>query len=120
MIRNEIYLAEYNWTVTLFAEACYKDTETILQELRRLGCTEKCPDLSKGNCGLTYSDIAAQRSVMVISKASSYSEAANTIAHESMHLVSHICECYNIDMNSERACYLIGELVQVICDNYKL
>lgn len=120
MIRNEIYLTEYGWTIVLFADACSANIETILEELDRMGCTEKCTDLSKDNCGLTYSNIAARRSIVVIGKASSDSEIANTIAHESMHLVSHICECYNIDMNSERACYLIGELVQVICDNYKL
>lgn len=65
---------------------------------------------SRLNRGLTYSNIALRRSVMVVGAASSASECANSLVHELHHLVAHICEGSNVDLSSEEACYLAGGL----------
>lgn len=40
----------------------------------------------------------------------------NTIGHELLHVVSHICEQDGIDMLSEEPCYMMGSLCEKFFD----
>lgn len=49
---------------------------------------------------------------MVIGMASDVSQYLNTIAHEALHVVQHVCDRMGIDLNGEEPCYIMGGLVQ--------
>lgn len=119
MIRITLDIRRYNWTVHCFIDSVPSDCMEVYGALKRIGCKEKAIDdarkhLSKRNCntGLTYSNTQEKTSVMVIGKATSEEELLNTIAHESLHVVSHICGKYDISMDSEESCYLLGWIVE--------
>lgn len=61
--------------------------------------------------GLTYSNLAERRSVLAIGSSQTAS-TINTIGHELLHVVAHICEQDNIDMFSEEPCYMMGTLCE--------
>jgi hypothetical protein len=46
-------------------------------------------------------------------------EMVNTIGHELLHVTAHICEAYDIDMNSEQAYYIMGELCGKVFNSVK-
>ena len=62
--------------------------------------------------GLTYSNLAERRSVLAIGKCDSDGSIINTIGHELLHVVAHICEQDGIDMLSEEPCYMMGSLCE--------
>lgn len=118
MIRISLDIRRYNWTVHCFIGSVPSDCVEIYGALERIGCKGKAigdarKHLSRRDCnaGLTYSNTQEKKSVMVIEKATSEEELLNTIAHESLHVVSHICGMYNISMDSEEPCYLLGWIV---------
>lgn len=121
MIRLTLDIVSYGWTAEVFLAVHSFDADAVLACLRAVGCddgyfikAEKNLRQNRLNRGLTYSNIALRRSVMVVGEASSASECANSLTHELHHLVSHICEGANVDLSSEEACYLAGGLAQLI------
>ena len=121
MIRHDVYLPRYDWRVTIYySVTCYYMYE-ILDALRAIGIDRHSigkayRNLASGqlDTGLTYSNPQRGESVMVISTASSPEEYANSIAHESQHLLKHICKTCDIDPYGEEVCYLAGELAAQI------
>lgn len=67
--------------------------------------------------GLTYSNLAQRRSVLAIGKGNAAS-IINTIGHELLHVVAHICEQDHIDMFSEEPCYMMGSLCEQFFKDY--
>ena len=49
------------------------------------------------NTGLTYSNINLKKSLIVISKTSSFAELINTISHEYYHLMRHLYRGLHLD-----------------------
>lgn len=115
---QKILLAEYDWIVKVFYDVGSQDADEICKELACIGCEERFlsdaeRNLSGGlNGGLTYSNMSTRNSVVAIAMASESGELLNTASHEALHVVGHICEYYGIDMHTERACYLMGGLMQ--------
>ena len=66
--------------------------------------------------GLTYSNLAERRSVLAIGECESDGSIINTIGHELLHVVAHICEQDGIDMLSEEPCYMMGSLCEKFFD----
>lgn len=62
--------------------------------------------------GLTYSNLSERKSVLAIGKCESDGSIINTIGHELLHVVAHICEQDGIDMLSEEPCYIMGSLCE--------
>lgn len=62
--------------------------------------------------GLTYSNLSERRSVLAIGKCESDGSIINTIGHELLHVVAHICEQDGIDMMGEEPCYMMGSLCE--------
>ena len=119
MTEQEIYLERYDWTVHLIYDARSKDAEYIKRCLRDLGCSgvplEDAYNLvleGEANKGLTYSNISIRKTFVVIGWTSSKGEYVNSISHEMLHVVSHICEANMITQGSEEACYMMGGLMQ--------
>lgn len=121
MIRYEIYLAQYGWSVLCFIGYTANNTNEICCALDDIDCngeslTEAYGHLLKdsNDRGLTYSNVKERRSVVAIGKSSDHASIVNTIAHELFHVVVHICSHDGIDLQSEKPCYIMGELCEKI------
>ena len=78
MIVQDIYLPEYDWHCKVFYSVTTYWVEDILDELKRIGCSDykyskAKKNLQSGelNTGLTYSNAMIGESLMVIAKTSS-------------------------------------------------
>lgn len=119
MITQDFYLPKYDWHVRVYYAVTTYWRDRILSDLRRIGCrgTEWLRakrSLTDGalNTGLTYSNFAEGKTVMVISLTSSPAEFLNSWEHEKKHLARHIEQAYGIDPYSEEAAYLEGGVAQ--------
>ena len=119
MTEQEIYLERYDWTVHVLYDVRSRDAMYVRRCLRDLGCKgvplEDASNLvlrGEANKGITYSNINRQESVVVIGWVTSSGEYANSLTHEMLHVVQHISERYFINLYTEEACYLLGNLIQ--------
>ena len=126
MTRRDITMERYGWEVSLYMDYTAGDAAYLCQRLSGMGCGEEgvreaYRHLAEGgrDCGLTYSNIAARTSLVAIGTAGSTGSAVNTIGHELLHVVAHICEADGIDMKGEEACYMMGELCEKIFNSIK-
>lgn len=117
MIRQEIRIPEYDWSVhCYFAVDAYYVGE-IVEHLVDIGCSgdylrraRENMESGRLNHGLTFSTIGV--SVMVVGLTSSAAQFLNSLTHELHHLVCHICDVRGIDVKSEEAAYLCGDVAQ--------
>lgn len=124
MLHQKINIPSCDWDVDILYDSRPGNAEMILDMLRRMGCARrhlhKAEDLLKSgvpNQGLTYSDKYNRHTLVVIGHASDVFECINSISHEVNHLEAHICEYFGIDMHSEEAAYLSGEIKEIIARN---
>lgn len=118
MIKQNIYLEEWDWYVEIFyaVDTIYMDE--ILGELESLGCSEtSIENIEKKlyglyNVGLTCSKSSNRCSIVVIGLTTSAEEFQNTFDHEKGHLAMHIAEALKIDLLGEEFQYLVGEIGQ--------
>ena len=121
MIRQNIYLSNWDWYVIVFYAIDTYYLDDILGELEEIGCSDKKLDeiersltTEQYNIGLTYSNLKGRCSVVIIGLTSSPAEFQNTFDHEKGHLAMHICETDNINPFSEEYQYLTGEIGQAM------
>ena len=50
--------------------------------------------------------------MLAVGKCEADGSIINTIGHELLHVVAHICEQDGIDMMSEESCYIMGSLCE--------
>ena len=119
MMRREIYLPKHEWSIVCFIGYHPHDADEICHALSYIGCngnplSEAYEHLTKESKdrGLTYSNLLERRSVLAIGECESDGSIINTIGHELLHVVSHICEQDGIDMLSEEPCYIMGSLCE--------
>lgn len=117
MIKQNIYLKDWNWVGSIYYIDSSYCAEDILEELELIGCDKK--DLIKvndlldsHNTGFTYSNFLDKCSVMVIGLTTTPAEFQNTFDHEKVHLAIHIAQALNINVFSEEFGYLIGDIGQ--------
>ena len=106
-----------NWNIIILYECTCDDIDYIIEALKEINCPKKYIEEALDNLetcnlniGLTYSNLKLKSSVIVINKASSFSQLINTIAHEHFHLICHISKTLNIKDEEELA-YLNGDLI---------
>lgn len=119
MMRREIYLPKYDWSIVCFIGYQPHDADEICHALSDIGCngnpiSDAYDHLTKQSSdrGLTYSNLSERRSVLAIGECESNGSIINTIGHELLHVVAHICEQDGIDMMSEEPCYMMGRLCE--------
>lgn len=132
MIRAKIYLPKYDWTIYAYIAVHEYYTYEILDRMRSIGADNHIlsrahKNLMAGqlNNGLTFSNPSERKSVWVVALTSSAKEFFNTIVHEIRHLEQHIANEYDIEENSEEACYLCGDIAlrlfpyckQLLCEH---
>lgn len=118
MIRQEIYIPKYKWTVHAFFAVSEYWVEPIMDLLWELGCdAEKAKkayeNLTSGelNNGICYSNYAKKESVFVVAKTTSAAQFANSLHHELTHLQSHIGYVYFLNPQGEEVAYLSGDII---------
>lgn len=89
--------------------------DEILDELENIGCKytdeiEEDLTVNPYNNGLTYSNMKARVSLVVIGLTETPDEFQNTYDHEKGHLAMHIAEADDIDVFGEEFQYLTGEI----------
>uniref|UniRef100_UPI004028A7C8 hypothetical protein n=1 Tax=Prevotella sp. TaxID=59823 RepID=UPI004028A7C8 len=121
MIRGEITLDRYEWSVTCFIGYDEEDVDEICNTLEVIGCDgdalfDARRHLAKDSDGrgLTYSNVRLRQSVVAIGRSPSHASMANTIGHELFHVVAHVCGKDGIELQGEEPCYIIGELCEKI------
>ena len=119
MIRQNIYVRRYNWTVIIYYETEMRDAPFILEELEDVGIDKRTYRTARRNVesglpdtGLTYTNMDERTSVIVLSHTSSKAEFANTWFHEVLHCAIHIARANNLDPDGESIAYVGGELAR--------
>ena len=119
MIKQNIYLEDWDWHATIYYAVDSYYTDEILDELEWLGC--KTSELVKVesmlrsntyNTGFTYSNFQHKCSIVIIGLTTSADQFQNTFDHEKGHLAMHIAEALDIDILGEEFQYLTGEIGQ--------
>ena len=115
MIRQDFYLKDWDWYVMMFYAVDTYYMNEILDELENIGCTyadeiEEDLTINPYNNGLTYSNIRARVSLIVIGLTETPDEFQNTYDHEKGHLAMHIAETDHMDVFGEEYQYLVGEI----------
>lgn len=116
MISQYIQLGDRDWNVLVYYNVSPEDFVEISDSLRQLECSRK--DLNKAlrvlrkkNTGFTFSNTDYKMSIVCIGEATDIGQFVNTTIHEAKHVLSHMCQYYNIKEDTETAAYLIGHLV---------
>lgn len=119
MRSQQIHLPSYDWTVQLFYNVPPFKVDIIRRHLQSLGChsqplEDACLLVSQSvpDTAFTYTNVSLHRTLIVLCPPSSPSQFLNTLSHELLHAVVHISDYYNIPLNTESPCYLLGSLAQ--------
>jgi len=126
MIKREIHLEQYRWSVMCFIGYTADDTDEICHALEVIGCNghalesaSKHLSLASEERGLTYSNVGTRESVVAVGASDNKGNLVNTIGHELLHVVAHICDHEEIEMQSEEPCYIMGELCEQLFNSIK-
>lgn len=120
MITGSLTLTNYsNWKVRYFILVHPKDSDIILRALFRMNCSSRFMRRAKSllrsnrlNKGLTYSRPFRRETIVAISESTDIGEFFNTFAHEIDHIEKHLAKALGFSPYSERASYLVGEIVR--------
>ena len=119
MIRQELYLPNYDWVCVFYYDVRRDNAPTILAMLRMAGCKDgnyerARRNLCEGheNTGLTFTDPRERITISVIGHTSSKREFWNTLDHEKGHVVEHIADALDIERGTEDYEYLRGALAE--------
>ena len=126
MIKQNIYLKEYKWYITVFYNTSIDDLNDIINKLKEMDISKNDLYLAyeniidnKINTGFIYTNFKKRETLITIGKANSKEEFINTVVHEANHLQSHIATYYNIDEKGEEVSYLIGDIVKRMYSIFK-
>lgn len=121
MIRQKIYLDNYDILVHAYYATTQYYVAEILDRLYEIGCRgynlRRAEDnLASGelNTGLTYYSPQHREAVMVVALTSSASEFFNSLMHELSHLTAYIAKDDGLSFTGEDIAYLEGELAREI------
>ena len=121
MIRQRIYLDNYDILVHAYYATTQYYVAEILDSLYEIGCRGRNlsraeDNLASGklNTGLTYYSPRHREAVMVIALTSSAAEFYNSLMHELSHLTAYIAKDDGLSFTGEAIAYLEGDLAREI------
>ena len=121
MIRQRIYLDNYDILVHAYYATTQYYVEEILDRLYEIGCRGRNlrrakENLASGelNVGLTYYSPRHREAGMVVALTSSAAEFYNSLLHELSHLTAYIAKDDNLSFTGEVIAYLEGDLAREI------
>lgn len=119
MNRQQTYLPDYDWRVTVITDFTCRDTAKVAEALANTGCLGDCMLRARDNMeacetetGLTFSNAAMRESVSVVYRASYFGGFINTLTHEMDHVAKHIALACGVDVFSEEASDIAGSLME--------
>lgn len=119
MIRQRIYIDNYDIIVHAYYATTQYYVEEILDRLYDIGCRgvklrKAERNLSSGelNTGLTCYSPRHREAVMVVALTSSAAEFFNSLMHELSHLTAYIAKDDGLSFTGEDIAYLEGELAR--------
>lgn len=125
MIKFKYYIPKYYWDLILFIDVDVEDINNIIQHLHFLYVDNIIVNkvinniISGYNNAVTVSNKTINKSIITINKTYNDKELVNSIVHEVYHMTFHIVNKNNIEYDSEKAAYLIGNIVADIYDRVK-
>ena len=125
MLKQYLKYSKYDWNIIVYYNINGNDKQDILEMLYYLHCSaEDAKDIidliNKLDKGFTYTNNNTKLSFVGISETTSKGEFINSIVHEAKHITEHICNYYNISLEGEPSAYIIGEIVMLLFDKFKL
>lgn len=120
MIEQTLFLVDWcSWLIKVYYVMGDYGADKIVAELKDFGCRGKSlrqaeKNLRSGNLnmGLTYTNLDRRLSMVVIGRADSAEEFADTLTHEQGHVVAHISQALGLDPYGEETQYLRGEITR--------
>lgn len=120
-MRKVYRLGETEWKVVVWWDADCYDAEDIGDDLIASGARgDELRKMMKAlrehvwNQGMTYVNERTARCVVVIGKATTARQYANTIAHEVGHLGVMLADAMGIALRGERLAYLLGDVTEML------
>jgi hypothetical protein len=117
MIRQDIYVKQWDWTIHAFFAVTDYWVDDIMDLLWQVGCDGYTAEQayhnlaeSKMNSGLCFSSYRNRETVMVIAKTTSAAQFFNSFLHEMCHLQSHVCDVYHLNPKGEDIAYFTGDV----------
>lgn len=117
MIHFVTYIDAADWRIECFILEKCNDGNDVIEALADAGCrgsqlADAAEDLTECgiNIGITFSVEKKRNSILVIGLQSDKSEFVSTMRHEQHHVICHICTSRNIDIESEEAAYIAGDV----------
>lgn len=121
MIRQRIYIDDYDILVHAYYATTQYYVEEILSKLHDVGChgynlirAEENLMYGALNTGLTYYSPQFREAVMVIALTSSAKEFFDSLMHELSHLTAYIAKDNGLSFTGEAIAYLEGDLAKEI------
>lgn len=118
MIRQRFELGNHDWEVFAYYAVDTYYVDEIMDRLLDIGCCGENLQTAYANLtagqldtGLTYSNYAGHKTVMVIALTSSAKEFEKSWRHECGHLATHICQAFDITPYGEEIQYLGQDIV---------
>ena len=121
MIKQNVYLSDYNWNIKVYYAVSSYYTEEILNELIKYNPTVKEYDQVSTamynfeyNTGFTFTDYTNKQTLVIIGLTTSPSEFQHTFDHEKGHVAMHIAQYYNLNPYGEKYQYLTGDIGKLL------
>lgn len=117
MIKQYVYLEEYDWHILIIYNAS-QDLSEVAKELWNIHCPSIIARhalthvITKWNNGFCFTNDRLHASIICVAEVDSDEELVNTVIHELKHLQSHICSYYGISEKGEEAAYLSGDVAE--------
>lgn len=118
-MKQQLFIDKYSWKLIIYYTINNEDKQEIIKHLKdsnNIESIKKNLDKADLDTGFTYSSFNEHCSIIVIHKASSIGEFINTIEHEKLHFIMHLCDAIDINPYSEEAAYLLGNVSQQILE----
>ncbi len=119
MIRTRVRLRDCGWNVVVWLSVDRFDAGLVLEDLLDIGISGSNLESARRNLwsrslnnGITFTDVAGRRAVMVIGRTTSPAQFSNTLTHEIGHLALFISRAMGVDPYSEDVCYLAGGIAE--------
>lgn len=126
---QEIYINKYEYEVRLLFDITCAQLSVLNDELKKIDCSKELVDKANiefGKCndnvGMTYSNHALKKTLIIIGKTSSGKQFINTLIHEIYHFVEQLAIVNSVSDIEEKATFIGNftmQLTDIINDTLK-
>lgn len=125
MTLENFYIDELDWAVFVIHSVNEKDINSVKTILHNFNCSKEDIDIAANNIkkskydfGYIHNNVDAKLSIIIIGESSSFSQFANTVVHETLHLIRFLSNYF--DMSEEDCANFLGNFTMRILDRIQL